>query len=937
MSDVFDIDEFCDVTGVAPRDTSEDFKQPWMKHHNFVLVRTPEEVKDIVDRALEAGVVALDTETNGLDTRIEVQDGKLRTRHKIVGYCICYDGVTGYYIPVRHYRNGVYKIDLNVPDVPFVDAQITRLCHAAQPTLDPNSEDPIFGKPVTSPKVKILFWNAKFDQEMLYPVTGIETWHPDGFEDGMLASNLQGFNVSGWNGLKETAEEHLKDPDGNPYKMIEFKSLFLGNKTMDFGTVGADEPATKFYAGSDAICTWLLCQKTNLITNMYGQLYERTYRMEKSVIQVVRNIERNRIKVDRDEVQKVLDEALQEQAQYAAKINALAESKGFSGFNPASNDDKSELLFGEKGLDLKPKPEKTSENSKLYKTDAATLEKFVEELDDIEAENHVVTWLIKYAQIGKSIGTYLRNILEHADDLDQLRLEFNQNGAVTGRFSAPSGDTAHGYGGVPIQGIPARTDPRKPKVSQSMRRMFVARDGYILVKIDYAGQELRIAANVSQEPVWIHEFLHGDGDLHSITARAFFGKEEITKDERRSGKTANFALLYGGGYMAIIRATGCTKLEAQRRKAAFDRALPVFSSWVQIQHSKIKKNKGVLTAFGRWIPVPDVDIKAGDPILTSKSGALHTESQARGIQASCERYSVNYAIQSAGADIMKTSLVRLYKRFLLNKWLRNGDDSVRMVLTVHDEIVFEIKKERLQEALSVIVPIMESPTKIPQNPRWKVPLIVDVSLGLNWEAKYEWADLAIGKTMKPGTALKDNEYEAYGRIYKRPPKWLEGYVTPIEPVEAVPVAKVAAEAPAEVPSTTILPPAPSPSMIPIPEVSVVASSVPYVPEPAPSVPEEYAPSKSVPPEDAITYVFDNLTENTAKVLKSRFILINRPDGVPLRLVTSTGIVLLDVGKGIRVDEKEFRFDMKVHCLVMRKAINYYGGVPKNVEGLPANL
>jgi DNA polymerase I-like protein with 3'-5' exonuclease and polymerase domains len=794
-----DLAAFVDQESFNPN-ALKDLIRPWMKFHRFNLVKTIEEVRDLVDRILAYGRCGLDLETEGFDNRVDYDaNGVPSTRHKIVGYCLSIKGV-GYYVPVRHrFDAPMGESDPNVP-VALVDAEIRRLCQASQPILTEEGfkEDPL-GSPKMEvpPKVVICFWNAKFDQEFLYPVTGIDYWHPSSFEDGMLAAYTiySDDNL----GLKEHAQRRLKASEkmadgkvvAHPYVMIEFEELFDSKLKRDerhfYDLRPGDDSALVVYACSDAICTEILCTpvatKTEWeyvmppesveyqeVMSPLTQKFQFTYRLEKQAVQSVRDMERQRAKINKEEIVRLLERADAELDKYDSLIKQLAERSGFKDFNAGSPKQLSDFLFAPgMGLDISPKPDK-NESSQQYKTDAATLEAMAENPNAPE----VLGWIVKYRQISKIIGTYLTSMSTNCDEFDQLRFKFTQTGAATGRFTAPAGEPEHGYAGIPIQGIPARSDPKKPEVAHSLRRIFVAREGYTLVKVDYAGQELRIVANLSNEPKWVDEFLSAraegrEADLHTLTAKAFFG-DYVTKDhktERNAGKIANFSLIYGGGSAAIMRATKCDKVEAARRKSNFDKSVPVFAGWVKNQHRTVKSALGVSTAFHRFIAIPDANVKAGE---NDSAGKMVTPEDAKRIQAACERKSTNFPIQGSGADILKISLVKLIKEFDRRRWRRVcsggtdrmnrfsqvfwGDDSVRMVMTVHDEIVFEVKHERLVEAMPVIIDAMESPSKMV---KWKIPLVVEPLLGLTWEAKYDWHDILTGKKV---------------------PEWLQGIVIP---------------------------------------------------------------------------------------------------------------------------------------------------------------
>lgn len=685
------LSDFFEGSGIKVHQQDNRLIKPWMKFHQFKLVKTIEGVRELVDLALAHGRCGLDLETEGFDNRVDyAPDGTKATVHKIVGYCISVRGV-GHYIPVRHRFNPLYgEKDPNAP-LQETEAEIRRLCLASQPELteEGKKEDPLASSKIVGgkPRMLIYFWNAKFDQEFLFPITGIEFWHPDSFDDGMLAA-YSVYSDDPNLGLKDKAQKRLSifDPaqlvDGKPaalpYEMIEFPELFpakTASRDRKFYDLYPEEGSpVVIYACSDAICTEALCERDkktpwehtipdvkyaykNVVEEAYEQKYYFTYRLEKQTVQAVRDMERQRAKIDKSEILVLLKKAGEELAKYEDLIKALAKKSGFDHFNPGSSQQLSNFLFESDGLNISPKPEKNVASG-FYKTDAATLEHMAENPD----APPVLGWIVKYRQIDKIIGTYLTSMSENCDSQDQLRFKFNQTGATTGRFTAPAGEPDHGYAGIPIQGIPARDDPKKPEVAHSLRRIFVARPGYTLVKVDYAGQELRIVANLSGEPKWVDEFVKArsegrEADLHTLTAKAFFG-EHITKDdkvERNMGKIANFSLIYGGGSSAIMRATKCDKVEAVRRKANFDKSVPVFAGWVKGQHAGVKKHKGVVTAFRRFIAIPDANLKAGE---LDSNGVAVTPDDARKIQASCERKSTNFPIQGC---LNFTSLIQTRK------------------------------------------------------------------------------------------------------------------------------------------------------------------------------------------------------------------------------------------------------------------------------------
>jgi DNA polymerase I-like protein with 3'-5' exonuclease and polymerase domains/intein/homing endonuclease len=581
-------------TTVEPQIT--DIFKAWMHYHEFVVVDSIEQLEGVIAQTFKTGKCSLDLETQGLDNRIykrdpnnirgpfeEYWDGPrpdrvLQTVHKIVGYCLSPDGYTGYYVPVRHTAEGAEK---NL-DLVAVGKLIRKLCLASQPVIKEEGRlvDPLASALIEKSKVKIFFWHAKFDQEFLLPVTGIDFWHPESFEDAMLVYYCIYTNDKSL-GLKDKSHKKLsvhrngnlvlghikKDPKNPqheiveesktgvpiPYEMIDLKALFLHGRPIDFGSLDPHE--VRYYACSDAICTFLHCDHEVIKLAIRDSKFAGIYRIEKQIVQVLRWMERNRIKIDHDYVRQLFTEAREEADSYRKQIVALAEQQGFKGFDPQSTQQLSEFLFASpNGLNIEPKPEKTkNELRNQYKTDADTLEKLVEDHPDI---NPILITIVKYRQVEKVIGTYLTGMLNNCDENSELRYQFKQTGAPTGRFTAPAGDSAHGYGGIPIHGIPATYDEKKPKVATALRKAFVAREGYTMAKVDFAGEELRIVTNLSGEPVWIKEFNEGSGDLHTITAKAFFS-DTITKQQRQMGKCVHpDTIVFSGGTPSSLRFIG---------------------------------------------------------------------------------------------------------------------------------------------------------------------------------------------------------------------------------------------------------------------------------------------------------------------------------------------------------------------------------------------
>lgn len=374
-------------------------------------------------------------------------------------------------------------------------------------------------------------------------------------------------------------------------------------------------------------------------------------------------------------------------------------------------------------------------------------------LDDIiEEAKHEYPFVdrIKWMRGNQNALGKLYAIFTDTDRIeDTLKISFRQFATATGRFSSKGDKRKHLSGGTTfnLQSMPATYDTNRPPALLRIRECVVAPPGWTMVAIDFGGVELRLAANLSHEEKWIEAFFRcsacgmtfdrgngkstpeappifcpqcGEdkiGDIHTLTAIQVFGeaaqKRDDWKELRKQGKASNFALSYGGGPAAIHRNTGCGKQAAYRIAKQFKAKYMYLQKWWARTRDFAKKYGYVLTAFQRKFPLPDIK---------------HEESF---IRAKAERNAVNSPIQGSSADITKLSMGLAYREVKKRGWL----DKVRMVITMHDELVFEIHNSILEEACQVFSHIMVR-NKAILGRRWPVPLTVDVELGPNWTVKH---------------------------------------------------------------------------------------------------------------------------------------------------------------------------------------------------------
>lgn len=520
---------------------------PWMRDRTFKCCASVAELADFVDKAIAVGVCALDTETTGLNTRMK--NGKPCDR--LVGLSMSYDPSYGLYIPVGHIEGS----EQNLPLVPVLD-QVRRLCTGA----------------VT------VYHHAKFDLAMLRNhgmIVAHQVSDYDKIEDTQILTRLYDAGRKE-TGLKSASEDFLKQ------KMIEFSDVCGGNGNKRIDLV--DPSTVAVYAASDAVCTLDLFRFYMTQKHVLDQ--KAIYNLEKRTIFVVMQMESNMFKVDVPYLEALKKTAEVQVAEITRDIHKLVGKE----FNIGSSQQLGKILFEELRYTY---PDKGRTATGKWSTDTSTLEK-------MKGDYPVVEKIIKYRELEKSLGTYISNLLNNHDSDGFVKVGFNQTGTDTGRFSSPGGKGLEedGYCGVNIQSLPSNYDPGTPDV----RKSFVARPGFKIVAMDYSGEELRVAANLSREPAWVESFLNNE-DLHRKTAQLIYGRQEVTKLERGSGKTLNFAILYGAGPRRIAEQAKCSEPEAKKMLASFRTALPTLNRWIDTAIKKARKEKRVCTSFGRIRPL----------------------------------------------------------------------------------------------------------------------------------------------------------------------------------------------------------------------------------------------------------------------------------------------------------------------------------------------
>lgn len=374
--------------------------------------------------------------------------------------------------------------------------------------------------------------------------------------------------------------------------------------------------------------------------------------------------------VERGELDKLGKECAEQIEGLYEKAHAAAGRE----FNVNSPRQLEEILFDEIGL----KPLKRTKTSRS--TDAQTLEALAE-------EHPLPALILKIRQITKLVGTYIEALPQLMDPkTGRIHGSWEQAVAATGRLSSTDPN---------LQNIPIRTE-----LGRRIRDAFVAPPGHQLVSADYSQIELRVLAHLSQDERLIEAFQTGQ-DVHLRTAMEIFEltADDVTREHRARAKAVNFGVIYGQGENALAKSLGIERTEASRFIAAYFRRYDGVRSFMDQTLQKARAGEAVRSLLGRRRIVPDI-----------KSG-----NRARRLAA--ERIAMNMPIQGSAADILKLAMLRLSAP---------PTPGTKMVLTVHDELVFEVPNDEVDEAKARIKEAMESAIEL------SVPLTVDVGSGANW-------------------------------------------------------------------------------------------------------------------------------------------------------------------------------------------------------------
>jgi DNA polymerase-1 len=490
------------------------------------------------------------------------------------------------------------------------------------------------------------------------------------YDDTMLLSYDLDAGLGG-HGMDELAQRHLD------HACIEFKTVCgTGKAQISFDKVSL-ERATE-YAAEDADVTLRLWQK--LKGRLAKEAATRVYELvDRPLVPVLAEMERAGIRVDREELARLSAEFAKEIGRLEGVIHEAAGGP----FTIGSPKQLGEVLFERMGLKGGRKG-KTG----VYSTDVTELERLADEAP-------IARLVLEWRQLTKLKSTYTDALQAQINPQTQrVHTSFSMAVAQTGRLSSTDPN---------LQNIPIRTE-----IGRRIRDAFVAEPGKVILAADYSQIELRLAAHMADVPALKEAFAKGD-DIHALTAQEVFG--EVTRDTRARAKTINFSILYGISAWGLAGRLEVPRDEAQRMIDRYFARFPGINQYIATTLSEVRDRGFTTTLFGRKTHLPWI------------------RSPKQGERQSAERQAVNAPIQGTCADIIKRAMLRMNPALAAA-----GLPNVRMLLQVHDELVFELPPEDVEAASTVIRAVMAGACE--PLVKLSVPLGIDIGTGKSWGAAH---------------------------------------------------------------------------------------------------------------------------------------------------------------------------------------------------------
>lgn len=417
---------------------------------------------------------------------------------------------------------------------------------------------------------------------------------------------------------------------------------------------------------------WKALQADAALWNLYNEV-------ELPLVQVLRDMEQAGVRFDVN----ILREA---EVELGNELNALEQdiyALSQEPFNINSPSQVGEVLFDKMHLDDKAKRGKTGK----YSTSE-------EVLQALKEKHPIVGKILDYRELKKLISTYIATLPSYINpQTGKIHTTYNQTVTATGRLSSSNPN---------LQNLPIRSER-----GQLIRRAVIADEGCMIVSADYSQIELRLMAHMSQDEHLLEAFRKGQ-DIHAATAAKIFHKsiDEVTKEERRRAKTANFGIIYGISAFGLAQQLDCPRSEAKALIDGYFEAFPKVIDFIEQQKTFAREKGYVETLFGRKRYLPD--------ILSHNSV----------VRSFAERNAVNAPIQGTAADIIKMAMVNIAKR------LQSENLQARMIMQVHDELNFNVPQSEVDTVRAIVVDEMQNVVHL------SVPLIAECGTGHNWLAAH---------------------------------------------------------------------------------------------------------------------------------------------------------------------------------------------------------
>ncbi|MDI6601133.1 MAG: DNA polymerase I [Thermoanaerobacteraceae bacterium] len=473
---------------------------------------------------------------------------------------------------------------------------------------------------------------------------------------------------------------YLLNATESEYTIRQIAKDFLNKDILDDSIFGKGRNRVDFHEIDEETLNQLLGEEAEVINESEALMKERLDELfmdrlfneiEMPLIIVLADMECTGFNIDRDELLRLDKEFTEQLSRITEEIYRLAGEE----FNINSPKQLSHILFEKLNL---PVIKKTKTG---YSTDAEVLE-------ELASQHDIVARILEYRQISKLKSTYIDGFIKLTEKSEKIHTSFNQTVTATGRISSTEPN---------LQNIPIRTD-----MGRQIRRVFIpSDDDHMILSADYSQIELRVLAHLSGDENLINSFISGE-DIHTRTASEVFNVplDKVTSEMRRSAKAVNFGIVYGISDFGLARDLRIPREVASEYIKNYFKRYPRVKEYLDECVKKAKEVGYVTTIMNRRRYIPEI---------TSKN---------RNIRLFGERIAMNTPIQGSAADIIKIAMVNVHRRI--------EDYKSRLILQVHDELIFDVIKNELEEIMQIVKQEMENALLL------KVPLIAEVNYGKNW-------------------------------------------------------------------------------------------------------------------------------------------------------------------------------------------------------------